>query len=318
MAIACYAPVDTDVSNNFIFNSDAGILLDYGVTSSTYTGSPFNSSVSNNKLNGAGDIVVYAGTYSSLTTANKMVVNGNKVITGQISLSGSCNWIIDANSTQPTAGSTGFTLNYYNTARGSNYQTTYQNLLRITDNTTLDKIGRVNTSITNLSGVFFGNLAVYANGNNFNIPLSASYSPDFKVGQIVYTTIAGLGGPPYGVEYKAGTLIIDTDTPAIYLVTVSGSRNRGVDTYAVNNAAIGEIRSTSLPWTNPASHHVVGQAITLTDGVITHVTGYVGAVRIGGGVYYIDVVDATGSALNLGTLGSGTITATNPLTFVTV
>ena len=59
-AIACFAPVNTLISDNQIFNCDSGITLDYGVVSAVYTGSPFNCVVEGNSLVNAGGIVVYA------------------------------------------------------------------------------------------------------------------------------------------------------------------------------------------------------------------------------------------------------------------
>jgi len=316
-ALVCYAPVDTHISDNYIFDCDSGVTLDYGVVSGTYTGSPFNCIVENNTLSSAGGIIIYAGQYTTVTTKNVMAIKNNHILNGSIALSGTCYWVVDSNSSYPTAGQTGFALDFYNTTRGASYQAANQYVLRITNNRTFDALSRVNASLTNLSagGGYDGNISLYAQNNSFAV--IASDTSDRNVNKIVYSTEASLSGVPYGVEYQAGTLVIDTATPAQYLVTVSGSRNRATDTYSVADAVNGVIQSTNYAWTTNA-HHQLGQAITLTDGVITPVTGYVRRVYISGGNYRMDIVDATGTALNLGTLGSGTITATNALTAVTV
>lgn len=316
-AIICYAPVETQVSDNYIFDCDSGVTLDFGVVSATYTGSPFNCIVENNMLSNAGGIGVYAGQYTTVTAKNVMTIKANHVLNGSLALSGTCYWVIDSNSTYPSAGQTGFALDFNNAARGASYQTSNQYVLRITNNQTFDVLSRVNASLTNMTanGGYDGNISVYAQNNAFAV--IASDTADRNINKTVYSTEAGLSGVPYGIEYQAGTLVIDTATPARYLVTVSGSRNRATDTYTVTDAANGIIQSSNYAWTN-AAHHQVGQAITLTDGVISPVACYVRRVYVSGGQYRMDVVNAAGTALALGTLGSGTITATNALTAVTV
>lgn len=316
-AIICYAPVETQISDNHIFDCDAGITLDYGVVSAVYTGSPFNCIVESNMLSSAGGIAVFAGQYTTVSVKNVMTIKNNHVLNGSMALSGTCYWVVDSNSTYPAAGQTGFSLDFNNSTRGASYQAANQYVLRITNNRTFDAISRVNVSLANMTagGGYDGNISVYAQNNSFSV--IASDTADRNVNKIVYSTESGLSGVPYGVEYQAGTLVIDTATPARYLVTVSGSRNRGSDTYTVADAANGIIQSSNYAWTN-AAHHQLGQAITLTDGVITPVSCYVKRVYVSGGQYRMDVVDAAGVAVNLGTLGSGTITATNALTAVTV
>jgi len=314
--IISYAAVQTTISDNELYDCDAGISMQLGVISSTYTGSTQDCAVSNNFLVGCG-IYTQAATYTGSSTNVMLSVKGNTIIRSAFQHAGVCNLIIDGNTIKSAAGSNGFILDYYSALFGGNYQYQYRWILKITNNQVFDELNRANVSISNVAypSGFDGNFCLLEFNNSF--ALGASDVNDRGVTRIVYTNEPSLSGVPYGVEYSAGTLVVDTATPARYLVTVGGSRNRASDTYAVVDAANGIIRSTSLIWTS-GSHHLVGQAITLTDGVITPVTGFVNRVYIASSQYRIDVVNSAGAPLNLGSLGAGTITSTNALTAVAV
>ena len=313
--IIAYASEQAQVSNNFLVDNTSGIAVHFGVIGATYTGSPRDVVVSGNTLIDSGNIHTRAARYSTATVSPLMVVKGNTVIRGAITHQGACNLAIDANTVKSSAGVAGFYLDYYYASIGASYLPVERYLLKVTNNQVFDEINRVNVTLLNISHPAGddGNFGVFQSGNSFDIAVSDTAFQ--SVNRVIHTSEAGLLGVPYGVELTAGTLVIDTATPARWLVTVSGSRNKATDTYSVVDAASGYIRTTNYNWRS-GSNHTVGQAITLTGGIV--VNGYVGRVLTASAEYRMLVVDATGAPLDLTTLTAGTITATNPLTAVAV
>lgn len=316
MGIIVYAAEKCHITDNMLFDNDGGIQADFGVVAAVFTGSPRDIVIEGNTLIDSDSLRTKSAKFTSQATAPVVAIKSNTIMRGGIIHEGACNLAIDSNTVKSAAGQVGFTLDYCKSiATGFLPSTGY--ILRITNNQVFDEIGRVNVSIANVAhpSGFDGNFSVFQAGNSFSIAVAdVAYQ---SVNRTIFTTEAALAGAPYGVELQVGTLIIDTATPARNIVTVAGSRNRATDTYTVGIAASGIIYSSNYVWTS-GSNHTLGQAITLTDGVITPVAGYVGWVDSNGGNYRIGVVNSAGSPLDLGALGAGTITATNPLTTVAV
>ncbi|MFA5186992.1 MAG: hypothetical protein WC551_10970 [Patescibacteria group bacterium] len=313
--IITYALEQCQISDNFVYSCNQGISVQLGVTAAVYTGSPRNMLVANNYIVDAGNLSTNIAWYSG-TTIPIGVVKNNTVINGALSHSGVCDLILDGNTVRCAGGATGFTLDYNTSTFGSSFSASRRFMLRITNNMVFDVIGRTTVSLSNISdpAANVGNFNVTEFGNSFTVD-DVDYIAR-PVNRVVYTSEAGLGGVPYGVELQVGTLVVDTATPARYLVTVAGSRNKASDTYAVVDAATGVIRTTNHTW-SAAANHSYGQAITLDDGV-SPVTAYVSRVYTEAAQYRMSLMNSAGVTLNLGTLGSGTITATNPLTAVAV
>ena len=315
--MAVYALEQAHITDNMLYDNTSGINLFFGVTGGVFTGSPRDVVISGNTLINSGNLRTLAAKHTGQTTAPLIAVKNNVVIGSHIRHEGVCNYVCDGNTMKPTAGNIGFYLDYYYAANGADYLPVGGYILKLMNNQVFDELNRVNVTIQNVShpSGYDGNFGVFQSGNSFTVTVADTAHQ--AVNRIVHTSEAGLGGAPYGVEYQIGTTIIDTATPARYVVTVAGSRNRAADTYTVTDAANGIIQSSSLTWA-AGSHHTLGQAITLTDGVIAPIACFVGTVYITGGNYRMTLVDSANVAKNLGALGAGTITATTALTTVTV
>jgi hypothetical protein len=316
-AIITYAVVNGMIDSNIILDCDSAITTEFGSSGGVYIGSPVDVTVSNNTIINSGISASRCAPFDANTFTPALVIKGNSLIDSSLSHIGACNLRLEQNTVISAAGVTGLTINYRTTGGvglPDTYSPDFKMLLVAKNNTIYDRLGITRVSFTNITTAnsWKGNLKLIQSGNNFNIA-STDVDNTGASEVIISTTAIGVDGFPYGATFEKNTIVLNSTTRAMYLVTTGGSRNAGADNYAVFNAATGTIRSTNYPWAT-GHYHEHGQAITLNDGVAP-LACFVSNIYVSGGFYKIDVVDSAGVAINLGALGSGSIVATNPVVY---
>lgn len=304
--VVAYGCKDFEISNNHFtdFVNSRGIYATTAVSASAYVQPSINYTIKNNIFDKAGGISSYSGGYDCFVNIIDNICNDST-----ISHFGSVTSlkIIGNNINTVDSTSVGLTLDFYSSdGRIQAFNAGLRRIAEIINNTVRNPSNSPTVSLLNL---LFENLT--SRGNNFEV--YSTISNKKEVGRTFYTDA---GEFPYGIEFLKGDLVIDTTTPARWLVTVSGSRNRGVDNFQVLDAPNGVIASTNLPWTTMSAggHHEIGQRITLSNIGIGGVSlqAIVQRVYADGGYYKIKLDRV------IPTVATGTITATNPVTFVAV
>jgi len=321
-AITTYQVSDCSITDNYIYDCDSSINVLFGVLVGVFVGSPENINISGNSIINAGQASTTGAPYTAggYTPDDypTITIKNNSLMNSSLLHRGACNLFIESNTISTLSGDTGLTVDYRTGAFGDPaYLPAYNLFFVAKNNSVYDKSGRVNVSFSNISSGagYDGNIKVHQHGNSFTIPVDDS----FAQGSNRTISTASSSGFPYGIEFQAGDIVVNTATPAMYIVTTAGSRNKSSDSCVVTDEAAGVVRTGNYNWT-AGDNKEWGQAITLTAGA-TVITGYVDRVYVASGQYRLDVVDASGAAVDLSAIGnetSATITATNPVVYTQV
>ncbi|MBD0381261.1 twin-arginine translocation signal domain-containing protein [Paenibacillus sedimenti] len=293
------------ISNNSLkdFTSTiGGIRISAGVLNGAYVEVCKNYEIVNNRLANAGPIISESGD-DGIT-----IIDGNKLSDGSyISHFGACSLTITNNSVNVKSGSPGLILDYMSNAlEVTKFNSKYKRKLVIKNNYISDELGTPIVELKNIVADIFE-----ATNNNFYIESSVSNKK-----QIQRTYFTNTGTFPYGIEFITGDLIIDTINNISYLVTKSGSRNRGLDNFNVHDASNGIVYSTNLNWVDLSvgGHHETGQWINLTNigpsGAT--LTARVKRVWVENNQYRMQLDTSISS------IASGTITSANEVKYITI
>jgi len=321
-AITTYQVSDCSITDNYIYDCDSAINVLFGVLGGSFIGSPDNINISGNSVINSGQVNTTGAPYTvggyTPDDIPTITIKNNSLMNSSISHRAACNLFIESNTISTLSGDTGLTVGFRATSFGDpDYRPAYNLFFVVKNNSVYDRMGRVNVSFSNIDAAsgYTGNIKVHQLGNSFTIPVTDSFAQGS--GRTVST--ASANGFPYGIEFQAGDIVVNTATPAMYIVTTAGSRNKSSDLCTITDEAAGVVRTANYIWTADDNKEW-GQAITLTAGA-TVITGYVDRVYIGSGQYRLDVVDASGDPVDLSAIGnetSATITATNPVVYTQV
>lgn len=294
LGIAVYGGTEFSISDNY---SDDGIFVSPTVSASVYQTSSTNFFINGNCMS-------YIITQAAGPNAYA-VINGNK--TNLLVWRGSLNQVEISNNFVTTAAKTiGLRIDYDLTF-GPIVSATLAKTFKLKNNTVIDTLGQPNITILSLSVN-----SLETTGNNFQV--SSSITGMATSNRTFYSAESG---GQYGLEYQLGDLVIDTATPARFIVTVAGSRNRVGDTFSTTTVGGNsfEIKSTNYAWANGVGHHEAGQRVSLPSIGPAAATLNTRVVRcyISGASEYIMVLEDAWT-----TAGTGTIAATNPVTLTVI
>ena len=337
-AIDLYGVWDGTVNGNSVSEvtgdmvAHAGIGVGGGSSGSSYVTSARNIYVIGNTLRNASIAIT---TTPQTTTANGVTawelsdvqmtaIENNTIHNGGIYYKGRGTVAIRGNNAMLNLSKAGATGTYVQTALyinpafyfDTNFDSRYRFQLVLENNNCRDEFGNSSFAVSSAlddGSIVPGNQRVIATGNNFGI--SSSYNRESAVNRTHYITGSLV---PYGPEFVTGDLLINTAGSYKAIVTAGGTQVPGADTYQVYNSATGLLARQAGNTNNFPGTHIMGQKLTLTysggsTNVIVQRIYNDGSAPNGGQV--IEVVSpTTGAICNLSGVGSGTISATYPIT----
>jgi hypothetical protein len=337
--IEAFGVWDLMINGNFVseVNNDLvegwGLLVGGGYYASVYSSNPRNVWIENNVFRNAS---VYVETQPQTTTANSITAYelddiqdtaliGNCISNGVLYVKGLGKQTLRGNDVWASISKLGTNGAFTTKAIyidpqfyfGPNFDSRYRWNLIVEGNRAADEYGVSSFGISSSldsSSIVAGNQLIQATANNFGI--ASAYN---RVASVNRTHYVNGENVPHGPEFVTGDVLIGIGGNWKAIVTAGGTSVPEANTYQVYAASAGIINraSASIDWT---ATHTVGQRVTLNySGGSTNVI-----VRK---VYYdfsapnsqvLEVVSpTTGAPCNLFGIGSGTITATNPMSVQT-
>jgi hypothetical protein len=319
----------TDVTGDMV--THAGIGVGGGYSGSSYVTSARNVYIIGNTLRNASISVT---TTPQTTTANGVTawelsnvqmsaIENNTIHNGGIYFKGRGTVAIRGNNAMVSIAKAGTAGAYFTTALyinpafyfDTNFDSRYRFQLVLENNSCRDEFGNASFQITSAlddGSIVAGNQRILATGNNFGI--SSSYNRFSPVNRTHYINGSSV---PYGPEFAAGDLLINTTGSYKAIVTTGGTSVPGADTYQVYGSSTGLLARQSGNTNAWSTTHMMGQKLTLTySGGSTNVICqriYIDAGAPNGNWVMEVVSPTTGAACNLSGVLSGTITATNPI-----
>lgn len=321
----------SDVGNDWIGHY-FGIASSGGYTNSTYTASVRNNYISRNTLRNAS---VYLESIPLVTNSNGntayelsdppiMSFEGNAVNNGCVYVKGRGTVTLRNNNISANIAKIGDPSTFAAYALyvdpqfyfGAAFDSRNRALFVIEGNNARDEYGNASFGASSYfddtGTLLYGNQRTLATGNNF--PVYSAHNIANSVNRTHYVNAAAL---PKGIDLVKGDLIISTNAGYKALVIVSGSSVPASDTYQVYSAATGLINRNTGNANDWELTHMMGQRLTLTysggstNVIMRRLYNDAGAPN----TQVIEVVSpTTGGVCNLTGVGSGTITATYPVT----
>jgi hypothetical protein len=247
-----------------------------------------------------------------------VIVKNNNIINGKIIYQGTSHLIMDGNTVVHAVGSLGLELLFSDPSTGLGADNTHI-VATIKNNEVRDKFGYAGVQVWGIidSGDH-GNVLILGGSNNFGVSTRSAAGSYGDVGALepcgrIYMT-TGTTAPPYGFNYHKNDIVLSNAATKGWIFTAPGTLVPGSDTFSVADTTNGIIASTNLAWASGVQHRV-GQRIHLSDGTHT-LDVVVGRVYTGSAQNRMQILSAVdGSVINLGSMGSGTITATATATY---